>query len=57
MGREFAGMYELYSPGNGNKKIRAGTPAAPKDTYLVLLPFGPDTVRRTSPRRTHPDRQ
>ncbi len=38
------------------KNIRAGNPAAPGDTSLPLLPFGPDGVRKAPPRRTHPDR-
>lgn len=33
---------------------RAGNPAAPRGTYLPLLPLGPDGVRRFLPRRTHP---
>ncbi len=39
---------------NKGKKLRAGTPAAPRGSSLVLLPFGSDTVRRALPRRTHP---
>lgn len=35
--------------------VRAGTPAAPRTTCLLLLPFGPDRVHRTPPRRTRPD--
>ncbi len=27
----------------------------PEDTFLPLLPFGPDGIRRAPPRRTHPD--
>jgi len=38
-------------------RIRIGTPAAPEDDALPLLPSGPDGVRRASPRRTHPDTQ
>ena len=37
------------------KNIRAGFPAAPGGNSLVLLPLGPDTVRRSPPRRTRPD--
>ena len=37
-----------------NKKPRVGTPAAPRGTSLVLLPFGSDTIQRALPRRTHP---
>ena len=37
-----------------NQNRRAGAPAAPRVTSLVLLPLGPDTVRRFLPRRTHP---
>ena len=33
---------------------RTGTPAAPEDTSLPLLPLGPDGVRRAPPRRTCP---
>src|SRR5207249_10796033 len=31
-----------------------GTPAAPDEHSLLLLPSGPDRVRRSSPRRTRP---
>src|SRR5437660_9065651 len=31
-----------------------GTPAAPDEHSLLLLPSGPDRVRRSSPRRTKP---
>jgi hypothetical protein len=43
-------------PGREIKNVRAGNPAAPGDTFLPLLPFGPGGVRRAPPRRTHPDR-
>jgi len=32
---------------------QTGTPAAPEKSSLVLLPFGPGTVQRFPPRRTH----
>ena len=35
--------------------VRAGNPAAPRITHLLLLPLGPGRVRRILPRRTHPD--
>ena len=38
------------------KNVRAGNPAAPGGTFLPLLPFGSDGVRKAPPRRTHPDR-
>ena len=37
------------------RNVRAGYPAAPRITFLPLLPLGPDGVRRFLPRRTHPD--
>ena len=37
------------------RERRAGNPAAPGGSPLPLLPLGPDGVRRSPPRRTHPD--
>ena len=35
--------------------LRASYPAAPGISSLLLLPLGPDRVRRVPPRRTHPE--
>ena len=37
--------------------VQVGTPAAPRVTFLPLLPLGPDGIRRPPPRRTHLDTQ
>lgn len=36
------------------KNFGQATPAAPRGSSVVLLPFGPDTVCRAPLRRTHP---
>src|ERR1700716_2224166 len=36
------------------RSLGPGTPAAPDEHSLLLLPSGPDRVRRSSPRRTRP---
>ena len=45
----------IHTLAGGIQNVRAGYPAAPGDTFLPLLPFGPDGIRRAPPRRTHPD--
>ncbi len=35
--------------------VQIGTPTAPGDPFVPLLPLGPDGVGRSPPRRTHPD--
>src|SRR5438067_11692245 len=41
-------------PRSRTRLLGLGTPAAPDEHSLLLLPSGPDRVRRSSPRRTKP---
>src|ERR687885_23032 len=41
-------------PGVRARLLGPGTPAAPDEHSLLLLPSGPDRVRRSPPRRTRP---
>src|SRR5438067_6581623 len=41
-------------PRSRTRLLGPGTPAAPDEHSLLLLPSGPDRVRRSSPRRTRP---
>src|ERR671938_1333334 len=42
------------SPQPRGRLLRPGTPAAPDEHSLLLLPSGSDRVRRSPPRRTRP---
>ena len=49
-------VLNLIGLGNSKKGIKntqVGYPAAPRISSLLLLPLGPDRVRRVPPRRTH----
>jgi hypothetical protein len=55
LGRLIIERVFLFYKGMMKQNVRAGDPAAPGGTFLPLLPFGPDGIRRAPPRRTHPD--